>query len=536
MLTALMGAGFPQATAVIDSVAIANSGLGIMGGIALVGTNIPPVAYLIASDGTLTALSSFDFPNSGEIFSVAINNNGNGIIGGESYEGSEPPLAYLVSSDGTLMPLTGAGFPQDNGYIDSVAIADSGVALMAGQGPISPVAYLVAPDGTLTFLSGVGSPSVSGFITSVAIANGGFVPPIVQNLTPKSFGPYGSLTNTLFSLDHLFESHCVGRKKLFGKTSRPMATLTADSGIHPSSKSVELTAAVDVRTPPVKKEKRPSWTEWTSFFGDYAYQGAQQNIPAYSNEIAGALAALEYDGMRNVTIGAGLAYALTYVHYANSLGHGRINQEYALAYAEFTKRHFYFNAALWGALYQMHNKRHTLGVITSVSSPHGWLLSPHVELSAPFTFSGKRHYLSLDPFVMFDWANSWQKSFREHGESGFNIVLNRQYSSLLRSEAGLRIYETLEYAWGSFKIEEKASYVNKAPFHTGVGSAIFVGALSSFSIETFSSSMQNLGVAQIAFYFTPWNIKYPHGTLDYQGEFGSSFQSHMLLLSIDQAF
>jgi hypothetical protein len=184
----------------------------------------------------------------------------------------------------------------------------------------------------------------------------------------------------------------------------------------------------------------------------------------------------------------------------------------------------------------MCNKRHTLGFITSVSHPNGYLFSPHVELSAPFTFSGSNHILSIDPFVMFDWANSWQKTFREHGSSGLNIVLNSQYSSLLRSEVGMRIYETLEYAWGSFKIEEKASYVNKAPFHKGEGTAFFVGAFSSFGIETFSSSVENLGVAQIAFYFTPRNTKYPYGTLDYQGEFGSSFQSHILVLEIGEAF
>jgi hypothetical protein len=159
-----------------------------------------------------------------------------------------------------------------------------------------------------------------------------------------------------------------------------------------------------------------------------------------------------------------------------------------------------------------------------------------VELSAPFTLYVKGFSLSIDPFVMFDWANSWQNSFREHGSSGLNITLNSQYSSLLRSEVGMRFIEELEYDWGCFKIEEKGSYVNKAPFHTGAGTAYFVGGIYPFGVETFSSSIQNLGVAQIAFYFTPRNTRYPYGSLDYQGEFGSSFQSHILVLEIGKAF
>jgi len=46
---------------------------------------------------------------------------------------------------------------------------------------------------------------------------------------------------------------------------------------------------------------------------------------------------------------------------------------------------------------------------------------------------------------MFDWANNWQGKIRETGSSGLNIRVGNQYTSMLRSEAGLRFYETIRY-------------------------------------------------------------------------------------------
>ena len=142
----------------------------------------------------------------------------------------------------------------------------------------------------------------------------------------------------------------------------------------------------------------------------------------------------------------------------------------------------------------------------------------------------------LEPFAMFNWANIWQFHLHEHGESGFNIVLGDEYSSLLRSEMGIRFYEVCTCRWGRLIFEEKGSYVNKTPFNASASSAFFIGSISSFGLETFSSNTQNLGVAEVSCNFVPSNPKSLYGSVNFQGEFGSSSQSYTLVLEAGKDF
>jgi hypothetical protein len=142
----------------------------------------------------------------------------------------------------------------------------------------------------------------------------------------------------------------------------------------------------------------------------------------------------------------------------------------------------------------------------------------------------------IEPFAMFDWASNWQGKVREHGASGFNVKMGSTYTSMLRSEIGFRFFESIHYGWGDLIFQEKASYVNKLPFHTNSQSAAFVASASSFGIEVFSNKTQNLGVVQLSSQFIPCSKKYPYGALNYQGEFGSSFQSHLVSIEIGKYF
>ena len=137
---------------------------------------------------------------------------------------------------------------------------------------------------------------------------------------------------------------------------------------------------------------------------------------------------------------------------------------------------------------------------------------------------------------MFDWANNWQGKVRETGSSGLNIRMGRHYTSMLRSEAGLRFYETIHYQWGDLTFEEKGSYVNKKPFNTGSESAFFAGSPSTFGIEVFPGKTQNLGVVALCAQFNPCKSRYPFGSINYQGEFGSMFQSHALIFEVGKRF
>ena len=87
-------------------------------------------------DGTLTQLSGGGFPSTtGKIESVAINNVGAGIIGGQGHLGVA--YAALVASDGALTQLSGTSFPA-LGISKSVAINDLGVGIIGGRIMLAP--------------------------------------------------------------------------------------------------------------------------------------------------------------------------------------------------------------------------------------------------------------------------------------------------------------------------------------------------------------------------------------------------------------
>jgi hypothetical protein len=176
-----------------------------------------------------------------------------------------------------------------------------------------------------------------------------------------------------------------------------------------------------------------------------------------------------------------------------------------------------------------------LSFITSTAHTHGWILSPHIEAAAPCAIDTNRKYV-VEPFLMFDWVNSWQHHFTESGVSGFNLVMDSQYASLLQSELGLRFYEQFQFDWGRFLLEEKISYINQAPFHFQDVNTFFVGSASTFSIATGSSKVQNLCGVQLYGSFLPSNQAFPYGVLTLQGAFGSSYQSYFICLNIGKNF
>lgn len=534
----------------IYGVAIDNSGEGVLGGI---GPLSSAYASLVSPSGTVTSISglpttgaiywvssndsktrfiggsdganiyaAFLDPNNilrpvvglpaGINYSVGVNASGNAIMGGVA---SNQPYAALVTNNGSVTTLN--GLPTTAGKIYNVQINESGAGLLTGYSTTGPYGSLVAPDGTLTPLKGL--PVGNGFLDGAALHNAGvgivggsisnvpfaaLVAPnghltylsglpaageinsvslaVLDNLVPQSIGPFDSFANTQFAFSDALTQHLI-----------------------------DINHSCD-----------DSASMWLSAFGNCVQEHA------FSNKIYGVVLGLDYRDIQDVVIGGGVAYAYNAVHYCHGYGKASINQESAVVYAAWNNECIYMNAALWGGAFQTTNKRRSLSLITSTAKPYGWNLAPHFEVSVPFS--------QLEAFMAFDYANNWQTHFRERGSSGFNIKLNNQYAAIFRSEIGFRFFETFSWDWCHLVLEEKISYVNRTPTHKGKGAAAFIGSISSFGVETMDSSSKNLCTIQLHAECTPSNLNNMQASFDYQGGFGSSFESHMLTLNLIKNF
>jgi outer membrane autotransporter protein len=275
---------------------------------------------------------------------------------------------------------------------------------------------------------------------------------------------------------------------------------------------------------------------WFEVFGEYARQKAQKETPSFKDSLGGAVLALDLYNYKTTVFGAGLAYTYSYVHEGAGAGHATINQEYAVVYGTFEFRKFYADPAVWGALMQISNTRHipTLGLVGDArSSPHGWMLSPHLEIG----YDIDRDWLTVEPFAMFDWPNVWEDSFHEEGAGSLNMTQPQHHSSMLRSELGFRFYQAIRTRYARCILQEKASYVNKKPFEMGSVTAFITGAPGSFTVDTLSGD-QNLGCAEIEFLYDPDNKSRPYISVSYQGEttFTGAYYSHLVMASMGKEF
>lgn len=512
-------------TGYIIVAAINNSSIGIIGGQT---SSEGYAAFLQGS--SLTPISTLDLPM-GQIASVAINNSQSAIIAGS--DSMENPYSALVAPD---MTLTVLDIPiLVGGNLASVAINDAGLSIIGGQDQDgNGYAALVSPLGAITVLN-TDLPG-GGEIGAVAM-----LPSILSSVTPTSAGPYGSPINSLLATSFALQGHMnthhkqqswkkKGVNHQVSLSIEEREELIADA----NDEKIQTKSRINSSSLSTKTETASPYCFWFTPFNDYINLGQQGSVPAFVNEIAGGLVALDCRKGDHV-FGGGFAYAFNYAQVSQSLGHSKVNEEVACLFESFQSGPFFVNGTIWGGGYQLASVRHSGFGITSTGKSHGWLISPHLEISGVF-YQNVANWFIFEPFGMADWVNNWQAAFTESGASGLNLSMPSLYSSLLRTEAGLRFYETLSYGWGRVILEQKASYINQAPFHVQTATTFFVGSASTFSVVTGSSSVQNLAGVELHADIISWDEKYPYGAFDFQGEFGSSFQSYFVSAEIGKRF
>ncbi len=540
----------------INAVAINDDGLSLIGGT----NSSSSYAAYIFSDGEVSPLSGL--PSVGTITSVALNDSGQGLVGGSDELGQA--YAAYVSRDRTIVRLEGL---PSNGIINSVAINEFGQGLIGGQkNPLTGAAYaaLVTASGqviplnlgilhgqilSVALLSQIPTENLSGnnlafatyinenapydaFYFAPAYFDGTLSQALESAAPTRNAFALFTADNNMFYIDSLLSNHCRNTRHIRQLEAKKSSQVASALDI-PSEELLAWSSRNVKAPPPVKKHP---YEVWGTLLGALAYQKKQHQTPAFNPTTGGIILGFDGKTSRNGRVGTGAAYTYTYIHEKQNAGHSRINQEYLFLYTMWDNRRWYVDTALMAGFFQIDNVRKihmTAFEFESKSHPKGWQLAPHFEFG--YDFNSKSRKLTTEPFVMLDWVSNWQGHYKEHGSGPFNAGQKRHYSSFLRSETGVRVYETFLYDNWNFILEEKVSYVNKKPFKVGRVNAFLVGAPGSFTVETLTTT-QNLGVAELEFIFQPHKKRYPTTTLTYQGEFGSMYQSHLMSLELSWNF
>lgn len=557
----------------INDVAINPCGSAILGG-SYNGTEI--YCAVVNPNGVATLITG-DFPTAvtGSIRAVDINSSGEAIVGG-TYDIGYPYWAF-VSPEGVARAITGDYPTAPGSDANAVAISPSGAGLIGGSDAATSDAFvaLVTPAGVAMRLTGF-VPTGNGTIYSLALSlsqiptaaltgNNLIFANYINEFSPSNAfyflpsGCNGTMTDALeraaptrnalslhtstynmFYLTTSLETHIRDRRMIQRRRSASDNTLAMNTNDWQSeNRLMASNSLTDEQTSstlaPVCKDSRP-YTVWFDAIGALAYQKEQHQTPAFNPTTGGGILGFDAAICQNTLIGVGVSYLYTHIHEKKGFGHSNINQEDLYLFASWDNSQFYADASLWGGLFQISQVREidlTGFNFTASSTPNGGHLVPHLEIgyNSDWPKCTPCARFLVNPFLMGDWANAWQGSYTEKGDGPFNASQDSHYASLLRTEAGLRFYETIYLSCWDLIFLQKGSYVNTQSFGTGTVNAFLVGSGGSFTVETLTSP-QNLGVAQVAMIFAPHHSNFPTTTLFYQGEFGGGYQSHHLNLEM----
>lgn len=306
----------------------------------------------------------------------------------------------------------------------------------------------------------------------------------------------------------------------------------------PSASFVAFNELIANSLQPTKKQSSPyspNQSIWFTAFGEYAHEKKQHQTPPFDAASAGAVLAWEHFlNASSSLLGIGAAYAYTHLHEAQGFGQANIQQGDLFFYGTFPISNWYFDGAIWGGYYHLHSQRNIVfpGVdMTATLATHGWQCTPQLEIGYDCRFNS----FGLEPFTSVNWVNCWEQEATETGAPGFNMRQKARYSSLLRSETGMRFEEICTFEWGTIAWMEKISYAYQKTFHTGRINAFLVGSPSSFTISSLTDA-QNLAVAELEAFFAPKNKLSPYASLTGHIEAGSSYQSYQGMLEIGKQF
>ncbi|MBM3207440.1 MAG: autotransporter outer membrane beta-barrel domain-containing protein [Chlamydiae bacterium] len=528
----------------ILSVSLADEGKGIAGGYLVDSGKNKGYAGIIDYSATTPSLTSLNLDFEGSINSVAMNAHNQSIIAG--IKADKKSYVAIVDDNFNVAVLDKSSVA--NMKIILAALTGSPLKLSATLGGFQTLgssAKTTSEAKTLTKPSALDKRSLksnnlrlANYIDKYAEKNAFyFIPAMVEgdlNSAIESASPARNAFSLFTASNNLFftstgvSTHIRQQRSI----KQPSATGNKTAGLFSED---DLFASLDTQMKQddscVKEALEVNKSQvWVQAIGAFAYQSAQNQTPAFSPASGGVVLSYENRVMHDLLVGGGFSYLYTHIHEKKDAGYANINQESLFGYASWDNKWLYADATLLFGWFQTTQKRNIdlKGFdFTSSSSPSGWQLLPHLEVGYNYTKSKcfKTFEFRINPFIMLDYANSWQEGYKEHGSSPFNIKQKSQHGSLLRTELGARFYETFMFKNFSLTIEELGGYINTQVYDTGKVNASFVGYEGSFVVETLSSA-QNLGVAQVSMILNPRNTVYPTTTLFYQGEYGSEYLSN----------
>ena len=152
-------------------------------------------------------------------------------------------------------------------------------------------------------------------------------------------------------------------------------------------------------------------------------------------------------------------------------------------------------------------------------------MTPHLECGYDFPF----FWGLIETFILSDWTFLFEGSIVEYGIGPLDMTVQARNSSLLLVEGGLRSYQSWHMEGDTWILRQTIAYVFKNPHSIGHLIAAIPNGPGTFTVQSFAKNQNLLTLGFEASYFSEigW-----FGTLNYNGEFGSDYESNVVQAKI----
>ncbi len=452
----------------------------------------------------------------------------NVIVDAGSYSNQTYTIITASSVSGTFSSLNAAGPGLRSGMIFSV-VYDPTLVQLVLIAPFIPPQSLTGNNLILAnYLNSISNlPGIAAILDKLSVLSGDALTDALESISPAR-----NAGATFFASNLLFEF-----EKILAMRFSKQRFAPAPSFQNPDIAFLETSSPFRKRALPIENEDRSSQREpclappkrkantvdlWVDGFGVFSHQKAKDQNPSFSSTAGGLFLAADYLGLNETLIGGGVGYARDAIRQGEDLGKDRIDLFAASLFALTQFHHGYFEFALWGSYEQYLEKRNVFfpGFFgKATSNHHGWQVMPYAGLGYDIEIGC---WAGLEFFATGQWVVNFEEGFTERGAGVLDMVEKSRNSSMLRAEAGVEAYQTVQGEDWVLLFTEGASYVFKRPFHIGKVNAAIVGAPTGFTVNSFTDT-QNLVAPYGEIIFNKEQI-YFGGS--YYGEFGSGYRSN----------
>lgn len=344
----------------------------------------------------------------------------------------------------------------------------------------------------------------------------------LERISPSRNAYSGYISNlNAFSINRLASSH-IDYLRILDKVSPKnqfVAAFLADA-------SGSIAAPVNIERP-------NHFSSWISSFGEFSHQDGSNQNPSFNFISEAVLIGFDYRVPHRGTVGSSLGYLHTYFYDDQRMGHGNTNSGFFSLYGNVLINSFYIEPALLSIFNVTNNTRSIVFSDFSANAHaniYSWQLVPHLEVGYDFDHD----FLDILPFSSLDYAVNWQRGYKETNAAPYNATQGGKTTSMVRSETGVKFFQTWMFDWGTIFLKEKASYIFEKPFGNTV-TAFFTGTPNTFAVTPLTHNL-NLGSISLEI-FSNIGIKSPIGiSLSYDGEFGSNYISNEVMVSLNKCF